>query len=60
MKLLFFFSVLPTSQSKIAKIELRTQGFLHVSKNSESKKTWDLAMILIWPMLPEMQITRGH
>ena len=37
----FFFSGLPTSQSKIAKIELRTQFwrvFLHVSKNSESKK----------------------
>ena len=57
-----FFSVLPTSQSKIAKIAPHPvlEGFLHVSKNSESKKTWEFAMILIWPMLPEMQITRGH
>ena len=56
-----FFSVLPTSQSKKNWAPHPVlEGFLHVSKNSESKKTWELAMILIWPMLPEIQITRGH
>ena len=54
-----FFSVLPTSQSKIAKSELRhpvLEGFLHVGKNSESKKNVELPMILIWPMLPECKL----
>ena len=34
------------------------EGFLHVSKNSESKKTWELAMIKFWydPCCPKCKL----
>jgi len=34
-------------------------GFFYPSVKIENRKMWELPMILIWPMLPDMQITRG-
>ena len=62
---LFFFLVGRSSQCKIAKIKLRDQFWMvfypsvKTDKNWELKNMWELPMILIWPMLSDMQITRG-
>lgn len=57
----FFFSMGRGCQSKIAEIKLCTRFWkgIYAFVKQRIENTWELPMIFTWPMLHDMQITRG-